>query len=96
MLCFQTATLLLVFASIVMVKMFVTVQALQVSAMLFLLEFNDFVLCKCFVEFVAVVFYICSRDFLWYKIDFIRLSHLSAGKLVSCQKTEMHYVFVMA
>lgn len=63
--------------------MFVIVQALQVLCMLFLLEFNDFVLCK---TQDTVVYYICSRDFLWYEIDSIRFSHLSAGKLVSCQK----------
>lgn len=30
--------------------MFVTVQALQVLDMLFLLEFSDFVLCKCLFD----------------------------------------------
>lgn len=75
--------------------MFATVQVLVVLDVLFLLEFSDFVYCVLF-DFCTVIFNICSRDFLWYKIDLIRLSCLSAGKLVFCQKTDMLFMFVLA
>lgn len=71
----------------------VTVQALQGLWMLFLREFNDFVLCVLFD--LSVVFSIFAAG-VCFGIDSIRYSRLRAGKLVSCQKTEMLSTFVLA
>lgn len=87
---FQTASLLVVFPK---VKMFVT--GFVGVRYTFPTGVQRFYL-VCFIWFVTVVFNICSRDFFWYKIDFIRLSFLSAGKLVFCQKTDTLFMFVLA
>lgn len=91
-LCFQTATLLLVFASIAKVKMLLYRLCRDYGCF----SYRSSMILSC------VFYLICQWCFLYlqqgfaFGIDSIRYSRLRAGKLVSCQKTEMLSTFVLA